>query len=69
MNNPLCKLLEQVPEGTRVKELMMNGEDVSGVETFVEYDSVTGLAIFKNDSNSTFVAVAERIDMIEFITE
>ncbi|MRG87896.1 hypothetical protein [Salinibacillus xinjiangensis] len=64
----ICRLLEETPSGTAVKELMMNGEDVSGVEEFVRYDRKRGLAYFTNSSNSTFVAICERIDMIEFTT-
>lgn len=66
MSNPICRLLEKVPPGTKVIELMMNGEDVSRVDTFMGYDKKTGLALFTNESNSTFVAIASRIDMIEF---
>jgi hypothetical protein len=66
MYNPLCELLEETPCGTPVVELMMNGEDVSRVETFERYDRKTGLVYFTNSDNSTFVAVCNRIDMIEF---
>ncbi|MFD1038774.1 hypothetical protein ACFQ3N_10280 [Virgibacillus byunsanensis] len=65
----LCKSLESTPAGTAVVELMMNGEDVSGVEEFVRYDRDTGLAYFTNKSNSTFVAICDKIDMIEFMGE
>jgi hypothetical protein len=66
MYNPLCDLLAETPAGTPVVELMMNGEDVSRVETFERYDRKTGLVYFTNSDNSTFVAVCDRIDMIEF---
>lgn len=69
VTNPICQLLEQTPPGTLIQELMINGEDVSRVEEFVKYDRVTGLAFFTNKSNSVFVAIAEKIDMIEFIPE
>ncbi len=69
LTNPICLLLEQTPPGTLIQELMINGEDVSRVEEFVKYDRVTGLAFFTNKSNSVFVAIAEKIDMIEFIPE
>ncbi|MFB4167000.1 hypothetical protein [Virgibacillus sp. JSM 102003] len=69
MSNPLSELLSETPPGTAVRELMMNGEDVSGVETFVKYDEKTGLAYFSNSSGSTFVAIGDRIDMIEFMLE
>ncbi|MFD1038776.1 hypothetical protein ACFQ3N_10290 [Virgibacillus byunsanensis] len=67
MPNPICILLLETPPNTAVKELMMNGEDVSGVEKFVKYDSRRGLAYFTNSSGSTFVALCKKIDMIEFI--
>ncbi len=41
-------VLSEAQPGTRVKELMMNGEDVSGVEVFESYDISTGLATFTN---------------------
>ncbi|MGM7634928.1 hypothetical protein [Bacillus sp. Hm123] len=66
MSNHICRLLEETPPGTAIRELMMNGEDISTVEEFVKYDRITGLAFFTNKSNSVFVAIAERIDMIEF---
>jgi hypothetical protein len=58
--------LEQTPPGTLIQELMINGEDVSRVEEFVKYDRITGLAYFTNNTNSVFVAIADKIDMIEF---
>ncbi|WP_047984320.1 hypothetical protein [Ornithinibacillus californiensis] len=64
--NPICKVLEQTPSGTRVKELMMNGEDISTVDTFVKYDRLRGLVYFTNDDHHTFIAICDRIDMIEF---
>ncbi|WP_279401477.1 hypothetical protein [Piscibacillus salipiscarius] len=48
MRNPICMVLSEAQPGTRVKELMMNGEDVSGVEVFESYDISTGLATFTN---------------------
>lgn len=66
ISNHICRLLERIPPGTAVREIMMNGEDVSSVEEFVKYDKKTGLVYFTNKSNSTFVGVGERIDMIEF---
>jgi hypothetical protein len=44
----------------------MKGEDWSGIEKFIKYDEKTGLAYFVNHSNRTFVAIAKRIDMMEF---
>ncbi|MBP1949316.1 hypothetical protein [Virgibacillus litoralis] len=66
MFNPIKSLLAETPTGTAVQELMMNGEDISGVEKFVKYDKKRDLAYFSNSSGSTFIAVGERIDMIEF---
>lgn len=66
MSNPICLLLEQTPPGTLIQELMINGEDCSRVEEFVKYDRITDLVYFTNKSNSVFVAIAEKIDMIEF---
>lgn len=69
MSSPLCRLLRDTPTNTLVKELMINGEDVSGVQKFVKYDKARDLVYFTNNSGSTFVAIGERIDMIEFTTE
>ncbi|KKI91685.1 hypothetical protein WQ54_13265 [Bacillus sp. SA1-12] len=69
MSSPLSKLLQVTPTNTLVKELMINGEDVSRVQRFVKYDKFRDLAYFTNDSGSTFICIGERIDMIEFTTE
>ncbi|WP_410982196.1 hypothetical protein [Bacillus cereus] len=70
MPHPICRLLEETPPGTLVKQILMSGEDISGFDTFVKYDKLEGLAHFTNKSNSSFfVATGERIDMIEFIIE
>jgi len=69
LSSPLCNLLKKTPKNTLVKELMINGEDVSGVQKFVKYDKDRDLAYFVNNSGSTFVCIGERIDMIEFTTE
>lgn len=69
LSNSLCKLLEKTPSGTPVNQILMKGEDWTGMDKFIKYDKKTGLAYFINKSNHTFVAVAERIDMIEFTHE
>ncbi|MEN1937387.1 hypothetical protein AAIE21_17820 [Paenibacillus sp. 102] len=70
MPHPICRLLEETPPGTFVKQILMSGEDISGFDTFVKYDKLEGLVHFTNKSNSSsFVAAGERIDMIEFIIE
>ncbi|HEK9100551.1 hypothetical protein KFD70_15340 [Bacillus pfraonensis] len=70
MSHPICRLLEETPPGTLVKQILMSGEDISGFDTFVKYDKLEGLAHFTNKLNSSsFVAAGERIDMIEFIIE
>ncbi|QHS23735.1 hypothetical protein GWK91_12580 [Virgibacillus sp. MSP4-1] len=69
MSRELCKLLEETPSGTKIEELMMNGEDVSRVDEFLKYDKRRGLVYFTNKENSTFVAPCEKIDMIEFKQE
>jgi hypothetical protein len=70
LSHPICRLLEETPPGTLVRQILMSGEDISGFDTFVKYDRVSGLAHFTNKSNSnSFVAAGERIDMIEFIIE
>jgi len=66
LSNSLCKLLEHTPAGTSVNQLLIRGEDWTGMDKFIKYDKETGLAYFVNKSNRTFVAIAERIDMIEF---
>lgn len=68
--HPICRLLEETPPGTIVKQILMSGEDISGFDTFVKYDKLEGLVHFTNKlNNSSFVAAGERIDMIEFIIE
>lgn len=69
LSSPLCKLLQVTPTNTLVKELMINGEDVSRVQKFVKYDKYRDLAYFTNNSGSTFICIGERIDMIEFSSE
>lgn len=66
MSNYICQLLEKVRPGTTVNELKLNGKGIEGVKKFVKYDKVTGLAFFSNRSGSTFAAIGEKINSIEF---
>ncbi|GEL76368.1 hypothetical protein [Tenuibacillus multivorans] len=69
MQKSICELLENIPPGTQIEEIMVNGEDVSKVEELMEFDPLTGLVYFTNSSNNTFVANCQKIDMIEFKSE
>lgn len=68
MLHPICRLLEETPQGTLVDHIIMGGENITTFDIFVKYDRVTGLVHFMNKSNhNTFTAPGERIDMIEFV--
>jgi hypothetical protein len=66
LSNPIRQLLEQTSPDTLVKTLMINGKTVKDVQKFAKFDSLTGLAYFKQKSNSTFVVIVEKIDKLEF---
>ncbi|MCI0763969.1 hypothetical protein [Bacillus sp. TL12] len=68
MSNSIRLLLKQTSPYTLVKELIINGKEVSGVEKFVKFDRLSGLAYFSKESNDIFVVICEKIDKIEFVS-
>ncbi|HEK9100552.1 TPA: hypothetical protein SUB30_001851 [Bacillus pseudomycoides] len=68
MSNSIRLLLKQASPYTLVKELIINGKEVSGVGKFVKFDRLSGLAYFSKESNGIFVVICEKIDKIEFVS-
>lgn len=68
MSNSIRLLLKQASPYTLVKELIINGKEVSGVGKFVKFDRLSGLAYFSKESNDIFVVICEKIDKIEFVS-
>ncbi|MEN1937388.1 hypothetical protein AAIE21_17825 [Paenibacillus sp. 102] len=66
MSNSIRFLLKQASPYTLVKELIINGKEVSGIGKFVKFDRLSGLAYFSKESNGIFVVICEKINKIEF---